>query len=806
MLSFFSPQYDNILILGDINIDLFNHENPLSNCLDSFNFTQLINEPTRVTLHSSTLLDPIFTNTPNKVVNSGTINADFVSDHKLVFCDIILKVRKYEPKLITYRDIKNIDPIVFKYDILGIGFDQIFYLRTIDEKVVCFTNHLLQLFDIHAPLRTARITKPAAPWLTDNMRSIFKLRDKALTTFQNDPSDTNWAAYKNMRNYSLASFRREKKAYLSRNVDINTRSSWNTLRNMNVCHNKRVEIPFNLLDPQEVNEYFLSTFIPADENIRVVRSTSDFYMGRRYDSRIPLFYFRLVSPHEVIDAILSLKSAAAGCDGMTLHMLNLCLPDVINHITHIVNSCLERGVFPSAWKEAIVTPLAKNNNPTEHSHLRPISGLCILSKILEKIVYLQLVLYLENNKLFPVHQSGFRTGHSTTTALLHLTDEILRNLDKRYGVLLVLLDLSKAFDTVNHEILLSKLKFYGMSDIPLNFFGSYLNNRSQRVKTSRGISVARYVPSGVPQGSILGPLLFLIYTFDLHNSVEHCAVQTYADDTQLLFYFNESNLHEASFKINLDLANVSDYCKRHCLRINPSKCTSIPCTSKYMDYNVSDRISLSIDNTRILFSDSVRNLGVIFDCNLRFHLHINSLIKSTYMKMKLLYSNRHILNFKTRKKLCETLILSVLSHSLVIYYPCLDSVNKSKLQKLQNNCCRFIFGLRKYSSVSSKIRELKWLRVNDLFTYLLVTLVHRVIKSGKPTYLLDKLIPRRDQISRILRHNDLFSTPSHNSTLYERSFTNNAVKLFNSLPARYKCLSQHTFKKNVKSQLLGSAR
>nr|CAH7721849.1 unnamed protein product [Callosobruchus chinensis] len=208
MLSFFSPQYDNILILGDINIDLFNHENPLSNCLDSFNFTQLINEPTRVTLHSSTLLDPIFTNTPNKVVNSGTINADFVSDHK-----------------------------------------------TIDEKVVCFTNHLLQLFDIHAPLRNARITKPAAPWLTDNMRSIFNLRDKALTTFQNDPSDTNWAAYKNMRNYSLASFRREKKAYLSRNVDINTRSSWNTLRNMNVCHNKRVEIPFNLLDPQEVNDY-----------------------------------------------------------------------------------------------------------------------------------------------------------------------------------------------------------------------------------------------------------------------------------------------------------------------------------------------------------------------------------------------------------------------------------------------------------------------------------------------------------------------------------------------------------------------
>nr|CAH7718427.1 unnamed protein product [Callosobruchus chinensis] len=267
MLSFFSSQYDNILILGDINIDLFNHENPLGNCFDSFNFTQLIDEPTRVTRHSSTLLDPIFTNTPNKVVNSGT---DFVSDHKLVFCDIILKVRKYEPKLITYRDVKNIDPIVFKYDVLGIGFDQIFYLRTIDEKVVCFTNHLLQLFDIHAPLRTARITKPSAPWLTDNMRSIFKLRDKAVTTFQNDPSDINWAAYKNMGNYSLASFRREKKAYLSRNVDINTRYSWNTLRNMNVCHNKRVEIPLNLLDPQEVNEYFLSTFIPADENIRLI--------------------------------------------------------------------------------------------------------------------------------------------------------------------------------------------------------------------------------------------------------------------------------------------------------------------------------------------------------------------------------------------------------------------------------------------------------------------------------------------------------------------------------------------------------
>lgn len=220
--------------------------------------------------------------------------------------------------------------------------------------------------------------------------------------------------------------------------------------------------------------------------------------------------------------------------------------------------------------------------------------------------------------------------------------------------------------------------------------------------------------------------------------------------------------------------------------------------------SLNGRILLTLNNTTIPLVDRFKNLGVVLDTNLRFYYHVSNLSKRTYMQLKILYSNRHILNFKTRKKLVESLVISILSYSIVLYYPCLDFVTKSRIQKIQNSCCRFVFGLRRYSHISSKINELQWLKMDDMFTYHLLILTHKMIKSNKPLYLLNKLVLRGDINQRTLRSNNQFDIPMHHMQLFKRSFTYNAVKSYNAVSEIYKNKSYFSFKKAIKCKLLMS--
>ena len=231
----------------------------------------------------------------------------------------------------------------------------------------------------------------------------------------------------------------------------------------------------------------------------------------------------------------------SGIDGISLEMIKLCMPSLLLPITHIVNLCLEVGYFPAIWKEALVCPLPKIPNPKAYSDLRPISLLPFLSKVLERIVYQQVFEYICINSILPFYQSGFRKGHSTATALLKICNDILKARDVKKLTALILLDFSKAFDTINHELLCCKLKYFGFDGISVSFFQSFLSNRSQIVQLNNNRSVSKSLINGVPQGSILGPLLFIIYTSDLAKSLLHSQCHFYADDTQVYSSFTEDD-------------------------------------------------------------------------------------------------------------------------------------------------------------------------------------------------------------------------------------------------------------------------
>ena len=250
-------------------------------------------------------------------------------------------------------------------------------------------------------------------------------------------------------------------------------------------------------------------------------------------------------------------------------MILFCCPLIIPYLTNIVNCCIEKKYFPTSWKIANIMPLPKTKKPVEYKDLRPISILPILSKLIEKVLNMQIREHLDKFKILPPTQSGFRASHSCSTALLKVTDDILSATDKNKLTALILLDYSKAFDRINHQLLLAILHYYGFGEDSLAMIQSYLENRLQRVRIKGKLSTPLNISSGVPQGSILGPTLFTIFTSNLYSYISFCEFHCYADDSQLYLSFDSKNLQEAAQKINADLDSIIVASKNHLLDYKP---------------------------------------------------------------------------------------------------------------------------------------------------------------------------------------------------------------------------------------------
>lgn len=797
LLSFTMPQFENIIILGDFNIDQ-SLDNVLADCMCSYDFQQLISEPTRITTHSQKIIDLIFSNNCEFILNSGTINADSISDHRAVFCDLDIALPRSKPKFVTYRNFKNFSYDNFLVDLNHIQWNNIFYLGNIEEKIAVFNQYILELFDKHAPFVTSRVTKPYAPWLTHNVKELMKLRNKAKSKYKITKNINDWNSYKSLRNSTVSAIRREKIAYLSQQQrNNNTKEFWQAIKHLNIKQQRDSEIPLDLQKPNEINNYFLSVYSAPNSCLTTVNN----YKGRRFNNDLT-FSLSLATVDDIRNILFSMKSNAYGTDNINAKMLQLCAPVNILHITHIINCCLENGYFPELWKTSLVRPLPKVREPSIYSDLRPISIIPAISKLLEKIVYTQIYDYSSINNMIGNYQSGFRKGFSTTTALLNISDDIISALDKGSATALVLLDFSKAFDTLDHSLLCAKLEYYGFSNTSVNFFRNYLSNRKQKVVLGNYFSDLGYITSGVPQGSVLGPLLFLLYTSDISNIINFTKIQAYADDTQISLPFDPKLVKTASDNINYDLNAICKYSQEHNLKLNSSKCSVICFCPRKAQHLVQSNLTIKINDLQLDLITSVKSLGIIFDTKLRFQEHVTQLIKKSYIALKLLYLNTSILNYKLRKKLCETYVLPILNYCNILYFPCLDKITQYRLQKIQNTCCRFVCGLKKFDHVSTKINELGWLRLNNQVKYQLSVFVHRLLSTSSPTYLREKLFFRYNMHNVNIRFGNTLCLPQFHSAIFKRSFTYNATVTYNSIPQSFKILPVNSFRKKVRSYFL----
>lgn len=464
---------------------------------------------------------------------------------------------------------------------------------------------------------------------------------------------------------------------------------------------------------------------------------------------------------------------------------------------------LIQGQVPDDLKTARVVPLYKKDDKLSVGNYRPVSILNVISKILEKVVYDQVESYFKDNKLLYKFQSGFRSGFSTDTCLIHLTDFIRYENDKGNIVGMVMLDLQKAFDTVDHSILLMKLRASGLSDGVLNWFKSYLSDRNQLVDVSGTFSSKASITCGVPQGSILGPLLFLIYVNDMSAVVKN-KLLLYADDSGILV--SGKSVLDVEKALTDDMNLVSQWLIDNKLSLHLGKTESIVFGSKQKLRSQSS-IDISCNGTPIASTSSVKYLGITLDQNLSFCSMAESLLKKANSRLKFLYRKKDFLTLHTKKLLVMSLIQCHYDYACSVWYNSITQTLRNKLQTCQNKLIRFVLDLDSRAHIDqSHFKSLNWLPVHMRVNQIMLCHVFKIRNGLSPDYMSEHFVSQDSMhnYSTRLSKKGGYCLPKvkcHGS----KSFSFNSIKLWNSLPESLTEVNRlEGFKVAIKSHLMNN--
>ena len=491
-------------------------------------------------------------------------------------------------------------------------------------------------------------------------------------------------------------------------------------------------------------------------------------------------------------------------------MIKTHLDMLLPAITDIINHSLASGVVPASMKHALVTPLLKKQSldPNNAKNYRPVSNLSFLSKVLEKVVAGQLLEHMVTFDLHEPLQSAYRSGHSTETALVRVQNDLLRAVDKKQGVILVLLDLS-TFDTIDHNILLLRLEErLGVGGVALDWIRSYLSNRTQSVHVNGVSSKSGNLLFGVPQGSVLGPKLFCIYSGPLSNiaHMHGLEVHLYADDTQLYLFFSiGSDLCEPIHKVEACIKDISTWMQKNKLKLNDDK-------TEYMVIS-SDRVKagLSIPDLmagaiKVSPSHAVRNLGAMFDDTLKMSNQIKAITKKCHFHLHNIRAIRKSLTKTATEQLVHAFVPSTIDNCNALLCGIPSSLI-DKLQRMQNSAAMVVTLKRKHDSITPVLKDLHWLPVSSRIKFKVLVLTWRALNGIGPSYIREMLCwyePPR--MLRSTTNSQLIVPRTRLSTYGDRAFSVVAPKLWNSLPVQLKLSKTlDEFKTKLKTHLFDLA-
>lgn len=513
------------------------------------------------------------------------------------------------------------------------------------------------------------------------------------------------------------------------------------------------------------------------------------------------------SEEDVIKIILICPTKTSSLDCLPTHFFKKHIRLFSKFLTGLINLCLINGIVPTLCKHAVVIPLLKrpDSDVNDISNYRPVSNLRFISKVIEKIVAKELLKHLSQNSLLPTNQSGYRMYHSTETALLHICSTLCEAMDNQFVSLVAFLDMSAAFDCVDHDILLSRLsRCFGIKGAVISWFKSYLFNRTQQVLYRNILSETKKIKCGVPQGSVLGPMLFLLYTIgvlDIINSFGFMG-HAFADDIQIIVSCPPNEFETMGNRFIRCLTEINEWMVCNRLKLNQSKTKLLP-VGTWQQLSRVNISALNINNTKVEFCSNVSSLGVNIDSELTLEYHIKSLMRACTLHLRKLKVVKKSLNKDTLQMMMHAFIHSRLDYCNSLFNG-LPEKSILMLQSIQNRAARVVSGALKYDHISPILKQLHWLTINKRVMFKTCVLIFKCINNLAPKYLTDRIkhkIPHHVN----LRSNELNFLMVQMSQLKigSRNFAVLGPRIWNNLPSHLRdpSLNLLSFRKLLKTYL-----
>lgn len=812
----FNNNYNKqLIVLGDFNINMAQKgeiQNRLITVMSSFGLKQKIKSFTREVGGSKSMIDLIFTNINSQEFQSSIL-ITALSDHHGQ--EILLKTTKQVNNFL-YKDKKMINPKNidrFKKLLQNEYWFSIYDKdKTMDEKYICFNNILKTHFDNAFPMKKVKL-KSSCSYKIHFPTKVLEIRKKLKQLFiaSKDllPLHPLKDLYKERKRQYKQLIREEKSRFVQKQLSNSknpSKSIWNIVnKHRNFKHNQEdIVNEFSKdqsyhTDPKILANKFNEHYINIGNNNNLKNSNVCSVKDLK-SSLANSMFIQGTTELEIIKIIKTLKSSnTCGFDEISMTLLKAICFEITSPLTYLINNSIESGIFPVLLKTSTIKPIYKSGNKDEEKNYRPIAILSSISKVFEKVILDNLSSFLEQNKILPRNQFGFRKKLSTTQAMFELTHNIVSALDNNNKILALFFDLQKAFDMVPHEELLQKLELIGIRGLALNWFRSYLTERVQRVELTYSnnttclqkkiYSTELQIKTGVPQGSNIGPILFIIYLYDLKiNSDSN--VYLFADDTAItVMDKNYKNLQE---KTCIDSNLLVNWFNDNGFKLNPSKTKLINFTIT-KTYHCKNLLEITIEQEKIVEDEIVTYLGLKIDKHLKFKQHIQYISKKLSKALFLIRRLSYFCSEEVLLQIYHSLFIAQAKYGISIWG---RSSSLKSLFVLQKAAIRTIFKLKKQESCKQIFRE------KNILTLPCIYIFHTVnFARENPKYFTSESSPSNQHYN--IRPNNLIKNLYHNKSFYENHTMFNATLLTNKLPKELQNESNlKNFKREFKKFLI----
>ena len=781
----------HFIITGDFNIHCNKPSDPHTvqflSTLSDFNLTQHVTFPTQT---SGNILDLLIT--PDSISTPPTVSClpSTPSDHYALLSTLDIPVPLQRPQVShSFRRTKSIKIPDFISDLSSS--ELILSPPTLLEDLVnCYNTTLTCILDKHAPLITKVIHSPKLnSWFTPALKLLKKARRKLEHKWKSLPNLANITAFRKANNAYQNAIITAKKQYhshlIAENI-TNPRQLWKTINNL--LHRSAIPSLPNLPSITSIAQQFATFFsekvTKLNTSIPPVNQSPHFPQPPRTSPK--LAGFRPTDISEITKLVLQSPTKQCELDPIPTFLLKQSISVLAPTITEIVNLSLSSGTFPSSFKLSVVIPLLKKPS-LDKNHLssyRPISNLSFLSKLTERVVKNRLSEHLSKNSLFNTFQSAYIPFHSTESVLLSLYDSIIHAICKQQVTCLCLLDLSAAFDTIDHSILTHRLSsWFGIEGTALSWFQSYLSSRSFIASCGNTKSTSTPVTCGVPQGSVLGPLLFSLYTTPLSSILSATCVShhLYADDSQLYISFLPSQFLSSIQHLQSSISQVSTWMSANLLSLNPTKTEFLIFGNPHQLSKLNNPTLEINPSTVIKPIPSARNLGFILDTNLTLNDQISATCKSCNWHIHDLWRIRSTLDYSTAKTIATSLVHSKLDYCNSLYLN-LPAYQLSRLQHIQNSLARVVCLVPKHQHITPHLHSLHWLKIPQRIHYKLCSITYTLLQHHEPSYLFNLINIQHPRSTRSSSFITLRRPSVIRAKLSDRSFSQFIPQLWETLP------------------------